>query len=226
MNTVQSLAGSWPANAEGYTDPGSVMTVRTERKRVTKEPDVRRHELMDAAVRVFVEKGISRTTVSDITQAAGVAKGTFYLYFTSKENLLGALKERFVDDIMAQATAHYERVGREDWWALADSIIESFTDFMLERKDMIHLIVQEGITPESSELFAECEARVDAMFAAGIQAGIEAGVFRSSDPELLARFIHHAFDGSLTHGILYGPPIDRDRFVTAAKELVRKSLAP
>jgi AcrR family transcriptional regulator len=198
------------------------MTIRTERKRVTKQPDVRRQELMDAAVRVFVDKGMARTTVSDITQAAGVAKGTFYLYFTSKESLLGALKERFVDEVLAHATSHYERVGREDWWALADSIIESFTDFMLERKDMIHVIVQEGLGPE----FAECEAKVDAMFAAGIQAGIEAGVFRTSDPELLGRFIHHAFDGALTHGILYGPPIDRDRFVTGAKELVRKALAP
>ncbi|HEV3474545.1 MAG TPA: TetR/AcrR family transcriptional regulator [Actinomycetota bacterium] len=202
------------------------MTVNTQRKRVTKQPDVRRQELMDAAVRVFVEKGIARTTVSDITQSAGVAKGTFYLYFTSKENLLGALKERFVNDVLAHATSHYERVGREDWWALADSIIESFTDFMLERKDMIHVIVQEGLAPESSQLFAECEAKVDAMFAAGIQAGIQAGVFRTSDPELLGRFIHHAFDGALTHGILYGPPIDRDRFVAAAKELVRKALAP
>lgn len=202
------------------------MTLRTERKRVTKDPDVRRQELMDAAVRVFIDKGIARTTVSDITQAAGVAKGTFYLYFTSKENLLGALKERFVDDIMAHATAHYERVGREDWWALADSIIESFTDFMLERKDMVHVIVQEGINPESHQLFSECEAKIDAMFAAGIQAGVEAGVFRASDPELMARFIHHAFDGTLTHGILYGPPIDRDRHISAAKELVRKALAP
>ena len=202
------------------------MPVRTERKRITKQPDVRRQELMDAAVRVFAEKGIARTTVSDITEAAGVAKGTFYLYFTSKEQLLGALKERFVDEIMAHATAHYERVGREDWWALADSVIESFTDFMLDRKEMIHVLIQEGVAPESSALFAECEQKVDAMFAAGIQAGIEAGVFRTSDPELIGRFIHHAFDGTLTHGILYGPPIDRDRFVTAAKELVRKALAP
>lgn len=198
----------------------------TIRKRVTKSPDVRRQELMDAAIGVFKDKGIGRTTVSDITRVAGVAKGTFYLYFDSKEQLLGALKERFVDEILAHATSHYERVGREDWWALADSVIESWTDFMLERKDMIQVIMQESITPESYRVFAECEAKVDAMFATGIQAGIQAGVFRTIDPELISKFFHHSLDGTLTHAILYGEPIDRDRFVTAAKEMVRKVLAP
>lgn len=198
----------------------------TIRKRVTKSPDVRRQELMDAAVGVFKGKGISRTTVSDITGTAGVAKGTFYLYFDSKEQLLGALKERFVDEILAHATSDYERVGREDWWALVDSVIENWTDFMLERADMIQVIMQEPMTPESYRVFAECEARVDAMFASGIQAGIEAGAFRTTDPELISKLFHYALDGTLTHAILYGQKIDRDRFVKAGKEMVRKALAP
>jgi AcrR family transcriptional regulator len=196
------------------------------RKRVTKSPDVRRQELMDAAIRVFKDKGISRTTISEITEAAGVAKGTFYLYFDSKENLLGALKERFVDEILAHATSDYERVGQEDWWALVDSVIENWTDFMLERADMIQVIMQEPLSPLAHEVFAECEAKVNAMFAAGIAAGIEAGVFKTSDPELMSKLFHYALDGTLTHAMLYGQKIDRNRFVKAAKELVRKALAP
>ena len=197
------------------------------KKRVTKSPDVRRQELMDAAVRVFSEKGISRTTVSDITDSAGVAKGTFYLYFDSKEQLLGALKERLVDDILEQATTQYARVGSEDWWSLSDSVIESFVDFMLERRDMVHVLMQEGgHSTDIDDVFRECEAKVDAMFASGIQAGIEAGAFRTSDPEMIGKFFHHAIDGALIHAVLYGETIDRDRFVNAAKELVRKTLAP
>lgn len=196
------------------------------KKRVTKSPDVRRQELMDAAVRVFAEKGISRTTVSDITDSAGVAKGTFYLYFDSKEQLLGAMKERLVDEILQHATEQYSRVGREDWWALVDSVIESFVDFMLERRDMVHVLMQEGgHSTDTDDVFMECEAKVDAMFASGIQAGIEAGAFRTSDPEMIAKFFHHAIDGALIHAVLYGETIDRDRFVNAAKELVRKTLA-
>lgn len=196
------------------------------RKRTTKAPEVRRQELMDAAVRVFQAKGIARTTVSDITDSAGVAKGTFYLYFDSKDQLLGALKERFVDEILAHATQDYERIGQEDWWTLVDGVIENWTDFMLDRADMIQVIMQEPMTPDNYRVFAECEAKVDAMFTSGIQAGIEAGAFRTSDPELISKLFHYALDGTLTHAILYGQEIDRDRFVSAGKELVRKALAP
>ena len=200
------------------------------KKRVTKSPDVRRQELMDASVAIFNRKGIARTTVSDITEAAGVAKGTFYLYFDSKEQLLGALKERLVDEILEHASTQYARVGQEDWWALVDSVLESFVDFMLERSDMVYVLMQEGaghnVDEGANDVFAQCEAKVDAMFASGIQAGMEAGAFRATDPEMMAKFFHHAIDGSLIHSILYGEPIDRDRFVTAAKELVRKALAP
>lgn len=178
-------------------------------------------------MRVFADRGVSGATVSDITEAAGVAKGTFYLYFASKEHLLGALKERMVDEILSRATRLYERVGRDDWWALTDATVDSFVDFALTHRDMIQVLVQEGITPETSEVFAECEAKLNAMFASGIQAGIEAGVFRVSDPEMISTLLHHAMDATLQHAILYGRgDFDRERFIAAARELVHKTLAP
>lgn len=200
--------------------------IKAARKRITKKPEERREDILEAAVRVFAKKGISRTTVSDITDAAGVAKGTFYLYFASKEHLLGALKERFVAQILDQATTLYSRVGRQEWWTLVDETIETFVDFHLSNKDLIQIIVQEGITPDTSDLFAECERKLDVMFSTGIQAGIEAGVFEVGDHELAARMLHHALDGTLNHAVLYKEEIDRDRFVAAAKEITHKILAP
>jgi AcrR family transcriptional regulator len=202
------------------------MTVRTQRKRVTKRPEERREELLDAAARVFSEKSVARTTVSDITEAAGVAKGTFYLYFDSKEHLLGALKERFVDQMLDRAASLYERVGKDDWWALVDETVTSFADFMVENRDLCHVMVQEGVTPETSPQFAECERRIEEMFAAGIRAGVEAGVFQVADPELASRFLRSAIDGAMVHAILYEEDFDRDRFTAAARELVHKTLAP
>jgi AcrR family transcriptional regulator len=202
------------------------MSTAAERKRVTKSADERRREIMDGAVRVFASKGIAKATVADITGQAGVAKGTFYLYFASKEHMLGALKERLVDEILANATGLYERVGREDWWALADATVESMVDFFLSRQDMIHVLVQEGISPDASDVFAEAEARIDFMFTSAIRAGMDAGVFHVSDPEITGRLLHHAMDGMLHHAILYGEDLDRDRLVAAGKELVHKALAP
>ena len=54
---------------------------------------------MDAAEKLFLEQGVAPTTVEQITDGAGVAKGTFYLYFSSKEDILSALGDRFGDHV-------------------------------------------------------------------------------------------------------------------------------
>lgn len=55
----------------------------------------RRQQLIDAGMAVFAEKGYHRTKVSDIVQRAGVAQGTFYLYFESKKSLFLTLLDEF-----------------------------------------------------------------------------------------------------------------------------------
>jgi len=65
-----------------------------ERRRVTKDPEERRYELLEAAEGLFLEKGFEKTMVSDIVKRVGVAQGTFYYYFRSKEEALAAILER------------------------------------------------------------------------------------------------------------------------------------
>src|SRR5213596_602037 len=95
---------------------------KTTRRRVVKSAEDRRREIMDAAVEVFTSKGVAGATVSDITQAAGVAKGTFYLYFDSKEHVVAALRERFVAELTGHAAPFIEAIGRVDWWDLAEAV--------------------------------------------------------------------------------------------------------
>lgn len=202
------------------------MAIRVQKKRTVKPPDERRRDLLSAAVRVFSRKGLGEATVADIARSAGVAKGTFYLYFESKEQLLGALKDRFVDELIERAAKLTARVGKEDWWALVDATVDSMVDFMLEHRETIEVFAQEGSTPESYQVFAECHDKISMMFAAGLQAGIEAGAFKVGDPLLAATLLSHALDGTLQHAILYRRDVDRDRIVEAARELTRKTLAP
>jgi AcrR family transcriptional regulator len=61
----------------------------------------RRAELASAAAGVFAEHGVANTAVSDIVKAAGVAQGTFYLYFDSKDDVVLAVVERMVDQMVA-----------------------------------------------------------------------------------------------------------------------------
>jgi AcrR family transcriptional regulator len=68
-----------------------------------KEPEVRKGEILDAAQKLFVEKGYAKTTVTDILNVYGLSKGLFYHYFKSKEEVMDAIIERIVDTEIANA---------------------------------------------------------------------------------------------------------------------------
>lgn len=72
--------------------------------RVTKAPEVRRAELLDVASELVEKVGFDRMSVEAVTRSAGVAKGTFYHYFSSKEELLYALLERLGDGLAGHIT--------------------------------------------------------------------------------------------------------------------------
>lgn len=202
------------------------MSLRAERKRTFKSPEQRRADLLEASIEVFKEKGIAGATVADITEAAGVAKGTFYLYFESREHLLLALREEMVNDILDQTARVYERLGQDDWWGLVDTMTESMIELMFQRRDAIAVFLQEGLTAPTIELFGECDRKLNDMLSSGIQMGIDAGVFKVSDPRSTAALLHHAIEGAVKEAIMYDSGIDESKLVAAAKELVHKALAP
>ncbi|TGE34834.1 TetR/AcrR family transcriptional regulator [Desulfosporosinus fructosivorans] len=78
-------------------------------KRVVKDPKIRRNEILAVAGELFKNQGYVNTTVEAIIQQVGVAKGTFYYYFKSKEDILDALVHAMVDQF------------REDYKRIADN---------------------------------------------------------------------------------------------------------
>ena len=71
--------------------------------RIVKEADVRKNEILDAAGILFSEKGYDNTSVTDIMNAVGIAKGTLYHHFKSKEDIMDALIKRQTDAIFLGA---------------------------------------------------------------------------------------------------------------------------
>lgn len=70
--------------------------------RQSKDPEERRQELMDMADQLFLRNGFESVMVSDIVKALGIAQGTFYYYFKSKDEILSAILERKWDWFVAQ----------------------------------------------------------------------------------------------------------------------------
>ena len=75
------------------------MPARSASRR-TKPAEERREDLIAAAAHLFQINGIEPTTVEQITAEAGVAKGTFYLYFSSKDDVVNALRDQFVHIVL------------------------------------------------------------------------------------------------------------------------------
>ncbi|EMY5508505.1 MULTISPECIES: TetR/AcrR family transcriptional regulator [Bacillus] len=71
--------------------------------RIVKEYEERRKEILETAERLFVTKGYTKTTVNDILKEIGIAKGTFYHYFKSKEEVMDEIIMRIIKDDVAKA---------------------------------------------------------------------------------------------------------------------------
>lgn len=75
--------------------------------RITKDPEVRQAELMDTAEELFITLGYQQTAVSQIVKKIGVAQGTFYYYFSSKEAILEAICARHVKNMVLEVQSFY-----------------------------------------------------------------------------------------------------------------------
>ena len=71
--------------------------------RIVKEAEVRREEILDAAEKLFAAKGFDNTSTGDILDAVGIARGTLYYHFKSKEDILDGVIQRITDRLMQDA---------------------------------------------------------------------------------------------------------------------------
>lgn len=65
--------------------------------RIIKEAEERKNEILDTAEILFFNKGYQKTTIIDILEKVGIAKGTFYYYFKSKEDVMNAVIKRIIE---------------------------------------------------------------------------------------------------------------------------------
>lgn len=73
--------------------------------RITKEPEERKQEILDTAMRLFYEKGYEKTSITDIAKAIGVAQGLCYRYFPSKETLFDSAIEQYAEELVRPFSA-------------------------------------------------------------------------------------------------------------------------
>lgn len=207
--------------------------VETPKKRVSKPRGQRRQEFLDAALELFLDKGFDETTVQNIAIRAGVASGTMYLYFPSKNDVLLALHNDFhkgmEERFLAGAGDYFavlERGEPVDYRDAIDDIIDSLFEYILEHRRECEVITRHLWQSGISEEVMDAERHFIEFLTRAIEAGTEAGLLHSSDPEMCAYLLNAAMSFNMGRAITFGDPPDLDRLAAGAKELFYKTLAP
>jgi len=118
---------------------------RTNRAAQAREK--RRQELLRAATRIFAKRGYRAASISDVIEAAGVARGTFYLYFRSKQDILFAV----IDDLREQQKLFIARLSEQESGETPSDPRESarqeflaWLRFYEERRDALKILLREA----------------------------------------------------------------------------------
>jgi AcrR family transcriptional regulator len=104
--------------------------------RIIKEYDERKNEILDAAARLFTIKGYEKCTINDILKEVNIAKGTFYYYFKSKEEVMDEIIGRVTDVAVTNARAIMEKtdIGPEE------KLVQVFLAMRMEGKYEMQMI--------------------------------------------------------------------------------------
>jgi AcrR family transcriptional regulator len=179
-------------------------------------PDIRRQQLLEAATWVFARKGYRRAAVSDIIARAGVARGTFYLYFKSKEEVFLAIVEDFHGRV-TRAIADADQVPPFDASAgpraLLHASFRRWLEFFAAQRDAATVILKEAssIDPRFEKGFADLRRSAVDFFTARYQRFQDQGFVRTSiDPALMAHLLIGMFDELLNAFVLREPHTDLD----------------
>lgn len=173
---------------------------------------------MRVAAELFIQKGLARATVDDITSAAGVAKGTFYLYFPTKEAIVDALRADFAVDVARELEAVVPPEFPGGWRACTEQLVRRSLDYQIRNADLHRLVVE---TPHSHGAGDDSRLhRVSAALRAIIDAGIRAGAYRVGDPDATAWLVLDLLHAAGSRAV--GP--GRERVTRAAVEAVGRLL--
>ena len=105
--------------------------------RVEENKQQKKNSLMETAFQLFTSKGIANTTISDIVEVAGVAKGTFYLYFKDKYDLNEKLIIHRSEQLMRHALEHS---GYEKLETNTDKLLVIMDDILFQLKENLLLL--------------------------------------------------------------------------------------
>ncbi len=210
------------------------MAVDISAKLRTKQPEIRRDQLLDAAEKLFATKGLIETTVADIAEEAGVAKGTFYLYFPSKDHCVVAVKKRLADEIVDRfievLAPEFDRLARGDASIdvpeVTGRILDVSFSYAAEHAEIHQALFHVGDTHEVDQVSLEAEAAIVSCLTQAFRMMNEVGAAAVRHPEHTARILFSGVHWALEDLLRRDQPESLDDLKETALEIVTRVLAP
>ncbi|MDR5652813.1 TetR/AcrR family transcriptional regulator [Ruixingdingia sedimenti] len=188
----------------------------------TKRGTARRETLLRSAERVIGEKGFAAASIADITRDCGAALGTFYIYFTSKEDvfrelvgMMGSLTRRMMTEAVQDAPNRLEaeRLG-----------LRAFLAFVAERPSL-YRIVEEArfVDPDAYRAYFTGFASA---YATHLEKAVAKGDIRPGDAEVRAWALMGMAKSLGDRFVMAAEKPDLDRVTDEAFAMIRDGLAP
>lgn len=177
--------------------------------------------LLNTSFELFTSKGINQTSISDIVKKAGVAKGTFYLYFKDKYDIRNRLIARKSNQLFGIA---YEELLKEDLHTVEDKIIFMMKHILLELsnnhmllsliyKDLSWALFKEAMTTNTDDSETNFMQIITEMF--------ESSEVKYRNPELMMFIIVEMVSSAGYSSIIYKQPQPIDELLPELEYAVR-----
>ncbi|WP_242275206.1 TetR/AcrR family transcriptional regulator [Bacillus cereus group sp. BfR-BA-01445] len=169
--------------------------------RIVKEYEERRKEILETAERLFITKGYTKTTVNDILKEIGIAKGTFYHYFKSKEEVMDEIIMRIIKEDVAKAKVIVSNPNIPVLEKLFRVLIEQSPKSGDVKDKMIEQFHQPNNAEMHQKSLVQSIIHLTPVLTEVLEQGIEEGIFSTSYPqetiELLLSSAQVIFDDGL-----------------------------
>ena len=171
--------------------------------RIVKDATERKNEILDAAEELFAAKGYDATSTGDILERVGIARGTLYYHFQSKEEILDALIGRINQALIARA----RRIAEDQSVPVVERIIRTIASMNLEeeKSSIGHEVLEQVHKPQNALMHQKMQQGildgVVPVISSLVEEGNEQGVFHAEYPrettEMLVLYASIAFDSRL-----------------------------
>ncbi len=170
-------------------------TRRWTMKRISKEPDVRRQELMDIGLEFYMKGGEKGFSIKDIVNKAGVATGLFYYYFKSKEEFV----DEILNDYIVKNMEEIQQILTSDKLTVMGKVTEALDVFWAFIKKLEPYKNKDAFqTKQHFQLEQKVFLQLQSPIQTLIEDGIKAKVFNTNNPTLTSGFVVYGLS-SIAH---------------------------